>query len=531
MSRAKYICIGIIAIISVMILAAACESHRGSGQPASEYITSISPEDGATDVDFFSSIVVTFSTQLDETTVNADNVTLTWANGVASVLGDVTYDATERTITFTPRFPLNAETQYVLNISNAVVTKAEGDLQTSFTTTAKSVVYHDAPSVGSTDWQIWNMWNDGTNKEQITDLTTHAVYAGFFSKSWSPGYFYIAFRAENLTNSDWDLFIMRGDGSDLVNVTGSGAGDRVEEYVEWAQDGSKIYFLWRIEGTTNRYNIWSSEPDGTLEQLTDLAAPLSAHRMVLSPDGETLLYLVRDTSSDRKAIYKMDLTQDPPTSEAFSDLSEALSVLRMQYSADGSQIYFTAGDPGSANNANIYVTNSATFDAEALTQVQENQTIKTFAASPSNAEVMYVVTDYDAGPEYSLTRLTLSDMSTEVFNQSTTPILGDIVWSPDGANFAYGRGAAPNTRNLYLRSPELGSLNVTEFSDASGSSYTDGIWSTDGETFMYYYTDGDSGTSRIARSKYDGTEKAELTTSGNARLLDWWRSDFPVSAP
>jgi len=79
-------------------------------------ITNTSPTNGATNVAVTSVVTVTFSEDMDGTTINGTTFTLKTTVGSVAVAGTVSYNAATRIATFTPSANLLANTSYTATI-------------------------------------------------------------------------------------------------------------------------------------------------------------------------------------------------------------------------------------------------------------------------------------------------------------------------------------------------------------------------------------------------------------------------------
>ncbi len=137
-----------IIIYLLAVLFAGCD---GNGDPTPPAIKSTSVNDGATDVAVDSSISVTFSEDMDTSTINTSTFTLSYNPNIS---GEVTYDPNTKTATFTPSVNLVNNTTYMATITTGVKDTAGNSLTEdytwSFTTAAPANGNGEPPTVIST---------------------------------------------------------------------------------------------------------------------------------------------------------------------------------------------------------------------------------------------------------------------------------------------------------------------------------------------------------------------------------------------
>ena len=108
-------------------------------------VTTVSPEDGATDVAIDTAVTATFSEAIDGSSLTKDTFTLAGS----AVSGTVTYDSDTYTATFTPDANLEYDHEYTATLSTAITDKAGNPLveeyRWSFTT-------HSAPAPPPPDY-------------------------------------------------------------------------------------------------------------------------------------------------------------------------------------------------------------------------------------------------------------------------------------------------------------------------------------------------------------------------------------------
>jgi hypothetical protein len=100
-------------------------------------VLSTTPTNGATGVPVNSTVTVTFSEDMDPTTLNGTttNFTVKTTAGSVSVAGTVSYNVSTRIATFTPTLPLAPSTNYTVTITSGAKDLAGNGLAGNFTFT------------------------------------------------------------------------------------------------------------------------------------------------------------------------------------------------------------------------------------------------------------------------------------------------------------------------------------------------------------------------------------------------------------
>ncbi len=137
--------------------------------------------------------------------------------------------------------------------------------------------------------QLWVMGADGSHKRKIYRAPGENVMLS----DWSPDGRWIAFTIGSHPRvSDWDIYVIRPDGSGLKKLI-STAED--EGGLEWSSDGTKIAFHRFFGASCNpatacNWDVFTARADGKGEvNLTD--TPLNAeYGPTWSPDGSRIAY-------------------------------------------------------------------------------------------------------------------------------------------------------------------------------------------------------------------------------------------------
>ena len=220
----------------------------------------------------------------------------------------------------------------------------------------------------TTAFDIWVMDADGDNPVNLTSGQAYNL-----APSWSPDGQRIAFARTNSfgpgsiipgsngeDSTDWDIWVIDADGSNLVQLT---QGPRDDTLPAWSPDGHRIAYTSKEDtDTIFGYEIWVMEADGSnLVQLTPdyaEADSVSASRPAWSPDGRRIAY---DSNLNGSAdIWVMDANGDNPVNLTANPESE----FSPSWSPDGQRIAYVCK---SGENRQICLMNADGTDQAPLT--------------------------------------------------------------------------------------------------------------------------------------------------------------------
>ena len=148
----------------------------------------------------------------------------------------------------------------------------------------------------------------------------------FVQAQASPDGQWVAFRS---AGSQEDLYVVRADGSDLLQLTDDSAKDRRPS---WSPVGEQILFY---SDRSGRYEFWAMNRDGSgLEQVTDGEGD-SFFYPKWSPDGEK----ISATTSNSSAIWDLSLTRPARDYELLPPIDEdGRYLFDPEWSPDGTRL-------------------------------------------------------------------------------------------------------------------------------------------------------------------------------------------------
>jgi Periplasmic component of the Tol biopolymer transport system len=151
--------------------------------------------------------------------------------------------------------------------------------------------------------EIYSMKPDGTDITQLTNIA-----GGNQQPSYSPDGSKIVFssrRTRPNNQGSTDLYVMNADGSNQVGL-GIATNTFAAENPTFNQDGTRIaYFAGRLTGSTNTQDIYTINPDGTIETRLTSAAGVDK-QPAFSPDGSKIAFVSFRGGDPDGEIYVMN---------------------------------------------------------------------------------------------------------------------------------------------------------------------------------------------------------------------------------
>lgn len=255
----------------------------------------------------------------------------------------------------------------------------------------------------------------------------------------------IAFVSNRTGNND--IYVMRPDGSGLVNLTNHPASDRLPA---WSPDGRKIAFRSNRDGNTEIY-VMDSEGSNVVRLTFDPGVDTSPS---WTPDGSVLFSSNR---SGRFEIYEID--------------SDGASLRRIDIAVAG-QLTFPSESPQGHRLA-FTVTNF--FDAAAIwithpdgshpKQLTSDELVAAFPDWPPFGN--RVVFSNNVCPVCDLSDILVVNQGGNNLRRLTT--LGDDAndlfprWSPDGSQIVFSRDPGVDPTEIYVMNADgSGMINITQ---------------------------------------------------------------------
>ncbi|GAB4532280.1 MAG: hypothetical protein Fur0018_20810 [Anaerolineales bacterium] len=189
--------------------------------------------------------------------------------------------------------------------------------------------------------EIYLMDADGQNQVNISRHPDRD-----YQPVWSPDGYYIAFSSYRGPGKNQDIFIMKGNGTDIRQISATGG---YYQDPAWSRDSQKVFFIgWDEDHNKDKAEIFVYDiPTDSLEKLTDLdKLALSPD---VSPDGKMLVFV--STYAGFKNLFLIgtdgynlqQLTQQTKT-----------NYIEPAWSPDGKWIAFVAEEEDNQNTLYLF---------------------------------------------------------------------------------------------------------------------------------------------------------------------------------
>jgi TolB protein len=264
-----------------------------------------------------------------------------------------------------------------------------------------------------------------------SEPTTAQVVLGVFEGT-------IAFRSNRTVNNE--VYIMKGDGSELINLTNNSSDD---DLPAWSPDGTRMVFCTHRDGN---YEIYVMNADGS-DQANLSGNSFGDCAPSWSPDGTEIAF---DTDRDGQLdIYVMNADGSGQT--RLTD-NPALDIMP-DWSPDGNQIVFVSDRDGQSD---IYVMNVDGSGVIRLTDIGVGDAFP--AWSPDGTKIAF---GSNSGGKYEIYVMNADGSGqTNLTNNSAND--WHPSWSPDGTQINFSSERDGNSEIYFMNADGSGQVRLTD---------------------------------------------------------------------
>jgi hypothetical protein len=191
-------------------------------------------------------------------------------------------------------------------------------------------------------WDIWTMRGDGSDPRRLTDNPADDMFP-----TWSADGRHIAFVSDRDQNRE--IYVMKADGSEQINLTHDPAEDSTPA---WSPDGKTIVFASYRDAN---WEIYTMAADGSEPQRLTLSAGAD-YAPCWSPDSQRIAF--QSNRDGNWEIYVMTrdgqglqrLTEDEATDSAPAWSPDGMAIAFESYRDGNMEIYVMAADGSDPRN-------------------------------------------------------------------------------------------------------------------------------------------------------------------------------------
>ena len=243
-------------------------------------------------------------------------------------------------------------------------------------------------------FDIYKMRSDGTDSVNLTKNPANDI-----DPSWSPDGKSVAFASNR--NGNYDIFVMNDDGSSTRQLTNDTADDTEPR---WSPDGKKLVYTSKKDGgtiSTTGYvttDLFVINADGS-NQVNLTATPRSDENSAAwSPDGKRILYNRRDYTSDgRTAGGGLFLVNSDGTGVTrFTLAGGPFGSGAAAWSPDGTKVAVAAfynNHPQDFSQTVIVIANADGTNVVPITPLNTTLLFNFPAWSPDGKQIIFTMTD------------------------------------------------------------------------------------------------------------------------------------------
>lgn len=248
----------------------------------------------------------------------------------------------------------------------------------------------------------------------------------------------IAFRSNRTGNNE--IYVMNGDGSELINLTNDPSDD---DLPAWSPDGTRVVFCTRRDGN---YEIYVMNADGS-DQTNLSANPSGECASSWSPEGTEIAFgSERDGNAEIYVMNADGSDQTPLTDNpAFDDLPD--------WAPDGKQVVFVSDRDGQMD---IYVMNADGSDVTRLTNMGVGFAFPTW--SPDGTQIAFSPIS-DGNYEIYVMNADGSGLTRLTDNPAND---GAPSWSPDGTQITFSSERDGNSEIYFMNADGSGQMRLTD---------------------------------------------------------------------
>jgi Tol biopolymer transport system component len=375
--------------------------------------------------------------------------------------------------------------------------------------------------------------------------------------SWSPNSAWIAYIADQTSDTVYEIYVAAPDGLSNFKVSGSlvGNGDVID--FEWAPNNSHIAYR-ADEDTEGVYELYTTTPAATptLNKVSDLPPSVVPNDVVVprpgipndtagalyldafewAPDSSVIAYVADQIANDVFELFTVPPDGLAPSTEVSAISGSPFDVLEFKWAPDSSRIAYRADQ----NTEEIFELFTATPDGSDNDEVSlldriniPLSDVSTFSWAPDSSRIAYIA-NQDTDTVFELYTSSPDGITLPVnVKVSFDPLVlnGNIstfAWAPDSSLIAYLADQDNDTVNeLYTSPPDSNTGNTKASFEplVPGGTVFSFAWAPDSSRIAYRADQDTDNIFELYSSLPDGSVNDKLsgllTPGGRVVAFEW----------
>jgi Tol biopolymer transport system component len=375
------------------------------------------------------------------------------------------------------------------------------DGEAIFSPDGTQIIWSEETAALSGISNIWKMNVDGTNKQNLTNVSIGRCDYPIYSLDGTKIYY------SYYDSTQWDIYSMNTDGTNQINITNTPGYDEFAWQITdklSSNDNNYAYFTKGVKGSNIR-NIYQMNVDGSNVKLKYNDAG-NCQNVQVSSDGKKLVFTSDASTTTKPEIFIMNI--DSTTAQQITTNNDVYGSARPKF-YNSTKIWYGRGP-----QAGVWEWWEMNYDGSGQVQKTNWQSqSKQSAGFNFNNNMSKVV--YEKGsPSWSpSTDIYIANIDLTGEQQLTSNGLydGEAIFSPDGTQIIWSEETAALSGISNIWKMNVDGTNKQNLTNVSIGRCDYPIYSLDGTKIYYSYYDSTQWD--IYSMNTDGTNQINITNN------------------